>query len=165
VFEYVLSGKSYTQVSRVGTNPASFNVGEKTYLYIDQKNPSHFISDAFFDKWGIASVLAFMSLVFFALFYFIGRKSSSKRSIHLKGKGRFNLILAEITSVTKKDENVYCFEALWRDPLTGRSHTFYVNDYHYPISEIFKGRQIEVAINPENYAEYYPVLGMAPIAA
>jgi hypothetical protein len=165
VFEYVLAGKNYTQVSRVGTNPASFDVGEKTYLYIDPKNPSHFISDSFLDKWGIPSILAFMSQIFFALFFSMGRKSKSKRSIHLKDKGRFNVIFAEITSVTKKINDIYCFEASWTDPINGRCYTFYINDYHYPISEIFKGKQIEIAINPDNYAEYYPVLGSAPIAA
>jgi hypothetical protein len=164
VFEYVLSGKSYTQASRVGTNPATFDVGEKTNLYIDPENPSSFISDAFVDKWGIPSVLAFISLVFFMISYFIGRKSSGVRSLHLKGKGRFNLIFVEVTSVTKKENNVYWFEASWTDPLSGRSHSFYIHNSYYA-TEVFKGKQIEVALNPENYAEYYPVLIKAPKAA
>ena len=164
VFEYVISGKTYTQVSRVGTNPATFDVGDNTNLYIDPENPAHFISDAFLDKWGIPTALAFMSLVFFMISYFIGRKPGGKRSINLKGKGRFNMILAEVTTVTKKENNYYWFEASWTDPVTSRTHIFYVNNF-YQASEVFTGNKIQVAMNPENYAEYYPVFNQAPKAA
>jgi len=164
VFEYIISGKTYTQVSRVGTNPSTFDVGEKTNLYIDPENPSRFISDAFVDKWGIPGVLAFISLVFFLISYFIGRNSGGVKSLHLNGKGRFNRILAEVTTVTKKENNVYWFEASWTDPVTSRNHIFYINDY-YQATEVLTGKKIEVFMNPENYAEYYPLSNQAPKAA
>lgn len=164
VFKYVLFGKNYTQRSSVGTNPPTFNIGEKTHLYIDPEDPSSFISNSYFDKWGITSILGLLSFVFIMISYFIGRKPSGVRTVKLKGKGRFNIVIAEVISITKNENNVYWFEATWTDPMNGRSYIFSINDYYHP-TEVFKGKQIEVAMNPKNYAEYYPILKKAPSPA
>jgi len=169
VFKYKIGSKVYERKSRTGSNPPTFNVGDATSLTVDPQDPSNFLADDFFDRWGGAAILGTFSLIF-SLIGSIGsimlfRKAKNKKWLESNGL----TVTAEVievglnSSLKINGRSPYRITAQWLNPNTNVVHLFHSeNIWHDPSSYVTK--DIEVKIDQKNPKMYHMVLDKIPKA-
>lgn len=124
------SGELIEHSSTSGSNPPSYDVGEKVTVYYQPGQPHRAKISGFFSLWGLATIFGIMGSVFF----FIGGGwiaygwHRAKEVDSLKRTG--TPILAEIqsvqpnTSLTVNGRNPYQITAQWLSPYDNKVYVF-----------------------------------------
>jgi hypothetical protein len=170
VFIYEVDGKTYEEQSNSGSNPPSYRVGESTQLTIDPENPSEFLPEDFFSRWGGSLILGIFSFILSLIgsigTFFMFRKAKNKKWLASNGL----TITAKVievglnTSLKINGRSPYRITAQWLNPRTNVVQLFHSENIWYDPSS-FVTEQIDVKIDPQNDNVYHMILDKIPKAA
>lgn len=124
------SGERVDFVSRLGSSPPEYQIGEPVTVYFDPANPRDARLKGFLELWGLASTAGGVGAVFFLIGAGLGvaKWLNAQKLSRLRDTG--DLLLATLdkieldTGTTFNDRHPWRVHAHWSDPASGQRHLF-----------------------------------------
>jgi hypothetical protein len=163
VFRYEFQDQSYTVKSNTSSNPAIYDVGDQATLTIDRKDPNHFITDSFSDRWLIPLITGMFGLLFIATgIYTIWAAARRRRQItQLATSGE--RIQGQVMSVVHQRKLKRNRRRSWHlvveanHPVTGVPMTF-KSDKLWSDPSVYLHKTVEVHVDRRDSTIYYVVI-------
>lgn len=170
IFQYHVSGRSLEHRGSTGSNPPSYQVGDKVELIVDPKDPKSFMINDFFGKYGGALIVGGFAGVFTligsALLFFGIRSSKRKAWLATNGQQIFAKVI-EVgfnQSLTVNGRHPYQIVCQWHNPRDNKIYTFKSENLWVDPSE-FVAAEMKVLIDQNNPKIYHMILEQIPMAA
>ena len=160
VFEDI-RGREIEFRSRSGSNPPSFNRGERVSVFYEPSAPESARINSFFSLWGLPMILGGMGLVFGAIgggMLLFGWKKSRSQA-YLKDHG--TEVLATFSSVeqnsslTVNGRNPFRIVCQWQHPQTGKLHVFRSDNLWFDPSNHIHQETVPVLVDEANLKRYW----------
>jgi hypothetical protein len=161
-------GKEIEFTSSSGSNPASYEEGEKVNVMYNPKNPQEVSLPDFFSQWGAALIVGFIGAVFGSVgfgfgFYELKRKKDIQwlnmfgTPVQADYKGvKLN------TSLTVNGRNPYRIHCQWIDNKTNTLYVFESDDIWFDPSGYIPSDKLKVLIDTQNPKRYYLDISFLP---
>lgn len=165
------AGQEITFRGNVGSNPASFTVGEQVSIYYDPARPEEARLNTFFQLWFLTVFLGGMGSVFFLIGggILITGPLRARKGAWLRENGQ--KIQAEITSVNMNTgfavngRHPFVIVSQWKDPKTNTIQVFESENLWFDPKEFIQGKTIDVFIDRNNQHKYFVDVSFLPKVA
>jgi hypothetical protein len=154
--------------SSVGSNPASYQVGETVEVNYDPTNPNSAKINDFSSNWLTVLILSVMGTVFSSLGLILPvntiRLSRKKKWLLENGK-RISSEFQKIETNTSFEVNgrhPYMIVSQWHDVETQTIHIFESENIWYNPEKFVNNKTIDVLVDSKNYKRYYMDINFLP---
>ena len=150
--------------SSVGSNPASYQVGETVEVNYNPTNPTSAKINDFTSNWLTVLILGLMG----ALFSFLGAilpLNSRKKKWLLKNGKRISSEFQKVeinTSFSVNGSHPYMIVSQWHDTETRTMYIFKSENIWYNPEKFVNNKTIDVLVDSKNYKRYYMDINFLP---
>lgn len=156
-------GKHYTFHSDMGTNPPSYNVGERVEVRYNPTNPYDAMLTGFWSMWGLIAIFGGLGTIFssIGLGVIIGKIRKNKTTKYLIENGTPVEVPARVEYNTTKGKRSYYIRGEWYNPTDGKMYLFDSEQLPFDPSYFIK-QPVKVLIDPRNPKRYVMDLSFLP---
>lgn len=161
-------GKQTEFTSSAGSNPPSYNQGEKVTVLYDPKNPVKADINSFSSLWLGAIIVGFIGFVFFLIgvFSVVSDKKKQKKLQYLLANGKrisTKFEAVEINNSTAVNgRNPYQICTKWFDEAANELYVFKSNDIWFDPTDYIGTEPIKVIIDPNDRKNYNMDISFLP---
>jgi Protein of unknown function (DUF3592) len=154
--------------SSSSSSPASFDIGEKVMVYYELQNPQNAKIKAFFELWGVATIVGGIGIVFalIGFGFFVNDKLKKDKIAYLKQNGsRIETDFQKVkvnSSFEVNGRNPFQILTQWQNPMTQKIHIFTSDNIWFDPSNFIKENKIKVLIDIKNTKKYWVDITFLP---
>jgi len=155
------SGRQIKFQSGSGSNPPSFNRGERVSVLYEPAAPESARINSFFSLWGVAVIVGGMGLVFglvgggMVLFGILKGRSKAYLEEHgTEVLAKFASV-EQNTSLTVNGRNPFRIVCQWQHPQTGELHMFRSDNLWFDPSDHIQQEAVPVLVDESNLKRYW----------
>jgi len=155
------SGRLVEFQSSSGSNPASYDIGERVSILYRVDEPFSARINGFFSLWGLSLILAIMGGVFFLVGALMILVPLIRQGRGAKLRETGQLVVARLQSVEKNKglvmngQSPFRIVTQWQDPATATLHVFRSENLWFDPTDHIPGESINVYIRPDNPKRYW----------
>jgi hypothetical protein len=169
VVEFNTPGESVVRfTSPVGSNPASYSVGEKVEVMYLESSPEKARINGFFSLWGLPVILGVLGSVFFLVGFSIfmfgrltGRKVAYLKEHGVPIKAQFKGV-EKNSMISVNGKNPYQIHAHWKNPYTSDLHIFKSENIWIDPTDYVTSNEVTVLIEKDNPKKYHVDISFIP---
>lgn len=152
-------GKTVSFRSDVGSNPASYDVGEQVEVLYNPSHPNEAKLTGFWNLWGLATIFAGLGSVFMiigigTMMIFIRLRRMIEE---VKMTGQAVELPARIEYTQNKGRKRYYLRSEWLNPADRKMYLFDSESISYDPTPFMEGRSVRVWYDPHNPQNRYYV--------
>lgn len=154
-------GRTRTYHSSTGSNPPSYDVGERVTIIYQRDNPTRAIIDGFFDRWFLPVFLlcfgGIFAIVGWGLFYAYFRRRWTVAKLRTRGiptAAKFVECYRD-TATTVNGRNPWKVAAQGINPVSGKIDAFTSDPIWVDLSEALKDKSLPVMVDPGDPAKHW----------
>ncbi len=162
------AGEMVEFVSSTGSNPPSYNKGEKVEVLYRSAEPSDASINSFFDLWFGHMILGGLGSIFFLIGggIIVATTLKGRQGEYLKTQGvpiETNFQSVELnTSVSVNGRHPFRVMTQWQNPATSQIHVFASDNLWFDPTPYVQGKKITVLIERDNPKKYLVELSFLP---
>lgn len=160
------TGRTIEFVSRAGSNPPAYDVGERVEVLYPQGKPERAVIHGFFSLWGFAVIGGGLGLIatVIGIFGVAAGIRAARRARELATQGIvIDTDFTTVERISDDDGVVFFVRSQWLSPTTREMHVFESDALRFDPSRFIQpGQRIRVRINPANPANYQMDMGFLP---
>lgn len=154
--------------SQIGSNPASYDVGEPVKVRYEPGKPSTASIEGFWEMWGGLTIAGGIGLLFLAIG--IGNIYSAihleRRRKELPKTGRMVELPGRAEKVQSKSKTEFFIRAEWLNPEDQKMYLFDSEKFYFDPTSFLTNRLVQVWIDPQNpQKRYYVDVSFLPVEA
>jgi len=168
VVRFSANGQSVQFTSSMGSNPPSYDRGEKVEVFYKPSNPQDAMINGFLALWGGPLIVGGLGAVFFLVGagIWLGMRLKGQRDDYLKAHGtpiqtKFQTVELN-RSLNVNGSHPFRIVTQWQDPVTAEIHVFKSNNLWFDPTDHIKQQQITVFIEGNNPKKYFVDVSFLP---
>ncbi|TGN38503.1 DUF3592 domain-containing protein [Marinobacter confluentis] len=147
--------------SSSGSNPASYNVGEKVPVLYTPGEPESARINGFFSLWGLPLIVGILGGAFFLVGVLMILVPLIRRSRGARLRETGQLVVAKIqgveqnTGLVMNGQSPFRIVTQWQNPATASVHVFRSDNIWFDPTDHIPGESVNVYIHPDNPKRYW----------